>query len=86
MFVREKVKDMDLVDMDMDVVDMDMVFRSILRGHRSSHSLNIWLSPNILGLVYHDNQYQHFPKNLIEFWLLRESFSFSLGTQEGVHE
>ena len=22
-----------------------------LRGHRSSHSLNIWLSPNILGLV-----------------------------------
>ena len=41
--------DMDMMDMDM--VDMDMVFRSILRGHRSSHSLQIWLSPNILGLV-----------------------------------
>ena len=23
-----------------------------LSGHRSSHSLNIWLSPNILGLVF----------------------------------
>ena len=36
--------DMDMVDMDMvdmDMVDMDMVFRSILRGHRSSHSLKI---------------------------------------------
>ena len=38
--------DMDMVDMDMMVMDMvamdmDMVFRSILRGHRSSHSLKI---------------------------------------------
>ena len=32
---------MDMLDMDMLDMDMDMVFRSILRGHRSSHSLNI---------------------------------------------
>ena len=46
--VKMDMVDMDMVDMDMMVMDMDMdmmvmdmVFRSILRGHRSSHSLKI---------------------------------------------
>ena len=44
--VKMDMVDMDMVDMDMMVMDMldmdmDMVFRSILRGQRSSHSLNI---------------------------------------------
>ena len=33
---------MDMVDMDMvDMGQLDMVFRTILRVHRSSHSVNI---------------------------------------------
>ena len=52
-FLSTTLVDMDMMDMDM--VDMDMVFRSILRGHRSS--LNIWLSPNILGLVRTNFEY-----------------------------